>query len=167
MLKMQQLFLIPLLLVSITVLGQTRIVKGTVSSSKGVLPGVSVLVKGTSDGTSTNSLGTFNISVRKGDVLVISSVGYEQQEVVIGNSNTIEVLLEESSGQLNEVVVTALGISRQKKSLNYSVQTVDNAALNNVKDANLVNNLTGRVAGVNISRSSSGIGGSVRVVIWK
>ncbi len=165
MLKMQQFFLIPLLLLSITVLGQTRTVKGTVSSSKGVLPGVSVLVKGTSDGTSTNSQGAFSIPVRKGDVLIISSVGYEQQEVVIGNSNTIEVLLTESSGQLNEVVVTALGISRQKKSLTYAVQTVDNAALNNVKDANLVNNLTGRVAGVNISRSSSGIGGSVRVVI--
>lgn len=165
MLKMRQLFLIPLLLLSVTVFAQTTTLKGTVRSSQGALPGVSVLIKGSSDGTSTNTQGIFNIPVKKGDILIFSSIGYEQQEVLIGNSNNIEVLLVESAGQMNEVVVTALGISRQKKSLTYAVQTVDNAALNNVKDANVVNNLTGRVAGVNISRSSSGIGGSVRVVI--
>ncbi|HVT86457.1 MAG TPA: carboxypeptidase-like regulatory domain-containing protein, partial [Chitinophagaceae bacterium] len=126
---------------------------------------VSVTVKGKTTGTSTNSQGLFSISANKGDVLLFTSIGYESKEVVIGPSDNIEVTLLESSKQLNEVVVTALGISRQKKSLTYSVQTVDNSALNNVKDANLVNNLTGRVAGVNITRSSSGIGGSVRVVI--
>jgi TonB-linked SusC/RagA family outer membrane protein len=142
-----------------------RTVHGTVRSSQGVIGDASVLVKGTANGTNTNNKGIFSLSANKGDVLVFSSVGYESQEVIIENSNNISVSLVETSGQMTEVVVTALGIRRQKKSLTYSVQTVDNSALNNVKDANLVNNLTGRVAGVNISRSSSGIGGSVRVVI--
>lgn len=162
---MQKLFLIPLFFVSISLCAQTRTVRGTVSSSQGVLSNASVLIKGTSNGTSTNSRGIFSISAKKGDILVFSSVGYVPQEVVIGKSDDIEVSLVESSQQMNEVVVTALGISREKKSLTYAVQSVDNSALSTVKDANLINNLTGRVAGVNISRSSSGIGGSVRVVI--
>lgn len=165
MLKMQKLFLIPLFFVSISLCAQTRTVRGTVSSSQGVLSNASVLIKGTSNGTSTNSRGIFSISANKGDILVFSSIGYVPQEVVIGKSDDIEVSLVESSQQMNEVVVTALGISREKKSLTYAVQSVDNSALSTVKDANLINNLTGRVAGVNISRSSSGIGGSVRVVI--
>ncbi|MCC7401753.1 MAG: SusC/RagA family TonB-linked outer membrane protein [Chitinophagaceae bacterium] len=163
--KMKQLFLTPVFFLAVTVFAQTRTIKGTVRSSQGLLSGVSVLVKGASGGTTTNNEGVFSIATRKGDVLVFSYVGYEQLEVLIGTSDVIEVSLVESSKQMNEVVVTALGISRQKKSLTYSVQTVDNSALNTVKDANLVNNLTGRVAGVNITRSSSGIGGSVRVVI--
>lgn len=126
---------------------------------------VSVTVKGKTTGTSTNAQGMFSISANKGDVLVFTSIGYDPQEIVVGESDNVHVALVESTKQLKEVVVTALGISRQKKSLTYAVQTVDNSALNNVKDANLVNNLTGRVAGVNITRSSSGIGGSVRVVI--
>jgi TonB-linked SusC/RagA family outer membrane protein len=152
--------------VSNTIEAPDNTITGKVTDKDGnPVENVSVTVKGKSTGTSTNSQGLFSISANKGDVLVFTSIGYEPQEIVIGNSDNIEVSLAESSKQLNEVVVTALGISRQKKSLTYSVQTVDNSALNNVKDANLVNNLTGRVAGVNITRSSSGIGGSVRVVI--
>ena len=145
--KMKQLFLTPVFFLAVTVFAQTRTIKGTVRSSQGLLSGVSVLVKGASGGTTTNNEGVFSIATRKGDVLVFSYVGYEQLEVLIGTSDVIEVSLVESSKQMNEVVVTALGISRQKKSLTYSVQTVDNSALNTVKDANLVNNLTGRVAG--------------------
>ena len=162
---MKKFFFIHVFFWSCIVCAQKKTIQGTVSTSQGVLSGASVLIKGSSDGTTTNSQGIFIISAKNGDILIFSSIGYELQEMVVGNNNTINVLLVESTRQLNEVVVTALGISRQKKSLTYSVQTVDNAALNNVKDANLVNNLTGRVAGVNISRSSSGIGGSVRVVI--
>ncbi|MBS1621252.1 MAG: SusC/RagA family TonB-linked outer membrane protein [Bacteroidetes bacterium] len=141
-------------------------ITGKVSDNAGTpLANVSVTVKGKSTGTSTDSRGMFSISADKGDILVFTSIGFEAHEVKIGNSDYVEVTLSASLTQMSEVVVTALGIGRQKKSLTYSVQTVDNSSLNTVKDANLVNNLTGRVAGVDIARSSSGIGGSVRVVI--
>lgn len=165
MLKKQNLLLTLLFFLSISLCAQTRTIRGTVSSSQGILSGASVLVKGSSNGTTTDNQGNYSISAQKGNVLVFSSIGYELREVEVGNSDNINVTLVATSGQLSEVVVTALGINRQKKSLTYSVQTVSNSALNDVKDANLVNNLTGRVAGVDIARSSSGIGGSVRVVI--
>ncbi|MGN6531872.1 MAG: SusC/RagA family TonB-linked outer membrane protein [Ginsengibacter sp.] len=142
------------------------VISGKVIDNNGnPITGVSVEVKGTNKGTSTNSNGIYSIEASKGDVLVFTSVGFETRIITVGNDNTINVQLNEQNKRMNEIVVTALGINRQAKSLTYSVQTVDNSALNNVKDANLVNNLTGRVAGVNITRSSSGIGGSARVVI--
>lgn len=165
MIKVKCLFFIPLFFWGIAVTAQTKTVQGTVSSPQGLLSGVSVLIKGSSNGTTTNSQGAFHLSVRKGDVLIFSSIGFEPKEVIVGNQEKLQIVLGGSAEQLSEVVVTALGINRQKKSLTYSVQTIDSSALNTVKDANLVNNLTGRIAGVDIARSSSGIGGSVRVVI--
>lgn len=161
----QNLFLLFMFFLSLSASAQTSTISGTVSSPQGALANVSVLVKGSANGTSSNRQGRYTISAKRGDILVFSSVGYQSQEIEVGNTDNINVSLVEASGQLSEVVVTALGINRQKKSLTYSVQTVDNSDLNTVKDANLVNNLTGRVAGVDIARSSSGIGGSVRVVI--
>lgn len=142
------------------------IITGKVVDATGdPLSGVTVEIKGKNKGTSTNGNGVFTIEASKGDILVFTSVGFEMQEVTVTDETNISVRMIEANKRMNEIVVTALGINRQAKSLTYSVQTVDNSALNNVKDANLVNNLTGRVAGVNITRSSSGIGGSVRVVI--
>lgn len=129
------------------------------------LPGVSVQVKGTSRGTSTNANGAYSIEANKGETLVFSYVGYQTQEVVVGDDAVINISLTTSGGNLGEVVVTALGIQRQAKSLTYSVQKVNNEQLTTVKDANFINNLTGRVAGVTITKSSSGIGGSTRVVL--
>lgn len=148
------------------VMDPAQIINGKVVDQNGTpLPSVSITIKGKSIGTSTNSNGLFSIEASKGDVLVFTSVGFDEKEITIEDNNNISVELTESSTQLSAVVVTALGITRQAKSLTYAVQTVDNAALNNVKDANLINNLTGRVAGLNITPSSSGIGGSARVVI--
>lgn len=130
------------------------------------LQGVTVLLKNSKNAVNTDGKGYFKMNVPDNSgVLVFSSVGYKTQQISIGGKKIINVTMIQEFSDLENVVVTALGIRRQKKSLTYSVQTVDNAALNDVKDANLVNNLTGRVAGVTISRSSSGIGGSVRVVI--
>lgn len=136
-----------------------------VDQNEDPVSGVTVEVKGKSRGTTTRTDGSFSIQASKGDVLIFTSVGFEKQEVNVTGEGSISVQLVEANKRMNEIVVTALGINRQAKSLTYSVQKVDNSALNNVKDANLINNLTGRVAGVNITRSSSGIGGSVRVVI--
>jgi hypothetical protein len=141
-------------------------VTGHVVSKDGQpLPGVSVLIKGTNKGTTTNTEGIFHIDADKGDVLVFSYVGFAGQEIMVGDNSTVDVTLLESQQVLNEVVVTALGIQRQSKSLTYSVQKLNNADLTNVKDASFVNSLTGKVAGVTVTKSASGIGGSTRVVI--
>ena len=129
------------------------------------LPGVSVTVKGKNKGTSTNANGLFSIEAKKGEVLIFTSVGYEMQEVTVGNDNNFSIQLVEKNNQLNEVVVTALGIERKAKSLTYATQKINNSDLTTVKDANVINNINGRVAGVTVNRSASGAGGSARVIL--
>lgn len=141
-------------------------VSGVVKDAKGeFLIGVSVLVKGTAIGTVTNYDGKFTIQVSKGETLEFSYIGYAAQSVVVGDGNIINVLLQEDSQALDEVVVTALGIKRAEKALSYNVQKVDNKELTSVKDINFVNSLNGKVAGVNINSSSAGVGGATRVVM--
>lgn len=144
-----------------------RSVTGTVSDSKGeVLIGASVLVKGTSNGAVTNIDGQYSVSVPTGSTtLVVSYTGYEVQEVAIGASNVIDITLQESSTLLNEVVVTALGIEREKKELAYAVTTVDGDDLSEARSANVLESLSGRVAGLRINSSSGTAGGSVNVLI--
>jgi TonB-linked SusC/RagA family outer membrane protein len=141
-------------------------VTGKVTGSDGApLANVSVTVKGSGKGTSTNSSGIFLLQANKGDVLIFSFVGYAVQEVKVGESSEINVSLLTANTQLNEVVVTALGIQRRTKDLTYATQRITNADLTTVKDANFVNSLTGKVAGVTITRSASGLGGSARVIL--
>src|SRR5580698_3845463 len=141
------------------------VITGKVVATDGTpVAGVNVVVKGSKRGTSTNVSGTFSIEANNGDVLVFSYVGYTTQEVVV-SSSTLSVTLLASDKQLNEVVVTALGIQRQAKSLTYSVQKVGNDQLTTVQDASFVNSLTGKVACIVIAKSSSGIGGSTRVTL--
>ena len=144
---------------------QFSTITGKVVAADGTpVPGVSVTVKGARRGTSTNAAGAFSIEANKGDVLVFSYIGYTTQEVAV-SSSTLSITLLASDKQLNEVVVTALGIQRQAKSLTYSVQKVGNDQLTTVQDASFVNSLTGKVAGIVIAKSSSGIGGSTRVTL--
>lgn len=141
-------------------------VTGKITDATGQgIAGVSVSVKGTQRGTTTNTAGVFSIDVNKGETLVFSAVGYTAQEVVVGDRTTINVLLATASGQMTEVVVTALGISRRSKSITYATQKISGEELTAVKDANLVNNLNGKIAGLTVNRSASGAGGSVRVVM--
>ncbi|HEY9047717.1 MAG TPA: SusC/RagA family TonB-linked outer membrane protein [Ohtaekwangia sp.] len=141
-------------------------VAGKVSDGAGnALPGVSILVKGTSTGTSTDTEGKYVISVSNPeDVLIFSFIGFSTQEIPVGNRTTIDVVLVEDATQLNEVVVTALGIERETKSLTYSVQQVGGEQLTVARDANLMNTLNGKVAGITINRAN-GVGGSTRVVL--
>lgn len=141
------------------------VITGKVSGADGAgIPGVSVTVKGSPRGTSTNATGNFSIEANKGDVLVFSYIGYTTQEVAV-TGEAMAITLVANNKQLNEVVVTALGIQRQAKSLTYSVQKISSEQLNTVKDASFVNSLTGKVAGIVIAKSSSGIGGSTRVTL--
>ncbi|MDB5134507.1 MAG: SusC/RagA family TonB-linked outer membrane protein [Mucilaginibacter sp.] len=145
---------------------QAFTLKGIVSDAKGEpLVGVSVGVKGTSTGVQTDVNGKFSISANAGDVLVFTYIGYVKKEVTITSGADLSITLAEDSKQLGEVVVTALGVKRSEKSLVYANQVVGGAALNTVKNDNVMNSLNGRVAGVDISPSSSGVGGSVKVIL--
>lgn len=129
------------------------------------LIGVSVLVKGTSTGALTDIDGSFTVTAGEKDVLSFSYVGYITQEITVGNNTRFNIILKEDNVMLADVVVTALGIRREVKALTYNIQKIDAEALTTAKDANFINSLAGKVAGVQINSSASGIGGSSRVVM--
>ncbi|KIO74740.1 membrane protein [Pedobacter lusitanus] len=141
-------------------------VRGTVRDATGTtLPGVSVQVKGTKLVTQTNASGQYGITAKAGEILVFSYVGYDKQEITVGSQSTVDVVLKSNTQELNTVVVTALGIKRTSRSTTYATQQVAGDELTRSKDANLVNSLNGKVAGLTISRSSSGVGGSAKVIL--
>jgi TonB-linked SusC/RagA family outer membrane protein len=142
-------------------------ISGLVTDVKGVaLPGVSVKIKGSATGTTTNAEGRYALKVSEANgTLVFSYIGFTSQEIPVASRSTINVKLAEESNALNEVVVTALGIKREKKALTYAVTEVGGASLTKAREINLGNALTGRVAGLNASGTSTGPGGSSRIVI--
>lgn len=143
-------------------------VKGVVvdaASSLG-LPGVSVVVKGTSQGVTTDFDGNYSIEVSNAEsTLQFSYVGFTTQEIAINGQNTINVSLIEDVSQLDEVVVTALGIKRERKSLGYAVQEVKGEALTEARETNVANALSGKVAGVQIIKGSNGPASSSKIVL--
>jgi len=167
---MKHKLLLMLLTVFVTgsLFGQTRQLNGTVTSAgdKQPIPGVTVMVKGTQTGTTTDGEGKFSLSVRvQTGTLVFSSVGYRQLEVPITSSTRYDVAMEVDVLKLDEVVVTALGISREKKTLGYAVQDINSAQLTEARDNNIVNSLSGKVAGLQVTSGGSTVGASARVVI--
>jgi TonB-dependent SusC/RagA subfamily outer membrane receptor len=147
--------------------GQEKEITGTVTSkADGIpLPGVNVTVQGTSNGAQTDFDGNYSLTVNVGDILNFSYLGMTSVQITVGDATVINVGLLEDAEQLNEVVVTALGIKKTRKSLTYAAQDVDADELNRVKQTNPINSLSGKVAGVAITRSSSGAGGSVKVTL--
>jgi TonB-linked SusC/RagA family outer membrane protein len=143
----------------ITVQGQVT------DASGGPLPGVSVMVKGTTIGGSTNGEGRFSLTVPENATLVFSFMGYISQEVAVNNRRTINVRLAENAQALSEVVVTALGIKRESKSLGYAATSVDTRQLTETRTTNVGNSLIGKVAGLNVSAPPSGPGGSSKIRI--
>lgn len=142
------------------------VVKGIVTDvKKEPLIGVNVLIKNSATGAITDLDGAFTLKAKKGDVLVISYTGYASQEIIVKDNLPINIVLKEDLTELNEVVVTALGIKKETKALTYNVQEVKAAELVTVKDANFMNALTGKIAGVTINTTSSGVGGGARVVM--
>jgi len=129
------------------------------------LIGVNIKVEGSSIGAITDIDGNFNIMAPQGSTLSFTYVGYTPQTVKITDKNIYEIRLVSDTKQLSEVVVTALGIKREQKALSYNVQQVKADAISGIKDANFINSLNGKVAGVNINSSSSGVGGASKVVM--
>ncbi|MDO4228948.1 MAG: SusC/RagA family TonB-linked outer membrane protein [Capnocytophaga sp.] len=148
-------------------LAQTKIsVTGTVTDESGMpLPGVSVIIKGTSRGVSTDFDGKYEIQTSQNEVLEFSSVGFISQQKTVGTNKNINVTLKEETQQLDEVVVTALGIKRQEKSLSYATQSVSGKELTDVPSSNVLNTLAGKTAGMSVSGSGSGVGSSVKIVL--
>lgn len=144
---------------------QTETITGTVSDSNGSgLPGVNVLVKGTSNGTATDFDGNYSISASEGDVLVFSFIGFAKQEVTVSGSS-LNIVLVEDANELDEVVVTAFGITKSTKELGYSVSQVKTADLDLSGQTSAVEALQGRVAGLQINRTSGSAGGGVDILI--
>ena len=144
-------------------------VSGRVTDLKGLpIVGASVIVRGTTLGVSTDTNGRFSLEVpapASSHVLEISYLGYETARVTVGSRTRFDVTLREAASEIEQVVVTALGIKRQEKALSYNVQQVAPSDITMVKDANFMNSLTGKVAGVTINTSSSGVGGASKVVM--
>jgi TonB-linked SusC/RagA family outer membrane protein len=149
------------------VMAQNVTVTGTVTSSDDGLPipGASVVQKGTTLGVNTDANGLYQISVPKGATLQYSFMGMATQEIVVGDQTRINVVLVSSIISMDEVVVTALGISREKKSLGYAITEVSGSEIARAKEINVVNSLSGRVAGVVVTTGSFGPGSSSRIVI--
>lgn len=142
------------------------VVTGKVLDDKGSpAPGVTVKVKGTNAGTVTDLNGNYSINVPDNGTLVFSYIGFETQEVTVAGKTVINVTLAASSKGLNEVVVTALGISKEAKKLGYSVSTVNGDQLNKAKETNVALSLQGRVAGLSVGASNGGPGSSARVLL--
>lgn len=146
---------------------QNRTVTGKVTSADdgSALPGVNVLVKGTTNGTTTGVDGGYSLPVSDAATLVFSFIGFTTQEVEVGSRSEINVSMASDVKQLGEVVVTALGIEREERSLGYAVQEVSGESLEKAREVNVVNSLAGRVAGVQITGGSGNMGGSSRILI--
>ena len=150
-----------------TMVAQTRTITGkiTASSDGTGIPGVNIQVKGSQKGTSSNASGTYSLEVSGASpVLSITSIGFDAQEIKVGNRNVVDVVMTSSTQELNEVVVTALGIKREEKSLGYSVGKVSGKDLNRVITENVLNGLSGKLAGVSINATGA-TGSSVSMII--
>ncbi|WP_242085766.1 SusC/RagA family TonB-linked outer membrane protein [Aestuariivivens sediminis] len=137
---------------------QEKTITGTVSDESGLpLPGTTVLIKGTSSGTSADFDGKYAITTTTGSVLVFSFVGYTSQEITVGSANTINVVMQEDAAQLEEVIVTALGIKRKPKELAYATTVVENDAIIQAAPVNAVSALVGKSSGLNVNFSDNGV----------
>ena len=146
---------------------QSIVVQGQVTDNTGLpLIMVNIIEEGTTNGTVTDMDGNYTLTVTEGATIEFSFIGYASlKKVVTPGTSRIDVVLTEDTQLLDNVVVTALGIKRQEKALSYNVQNIKQDELTRVKDANLINSLNGKIAGVNIQSSSSGAGGATKVIM--
>ncbi|WP_374174225.1 SusC/RagA family TonB-linked outer membrane protein [Flavobacterium tructae] len=146
---------------------QVKTIKGTVTDTNGIsIPGASISIKEEKRGTTTDFDGKFSIDIQEGKTLTISFLGLEPQNILIGNSNNLNIKLKEAAATaLSGVVVTALGIKRERKELGYSFQDIKGKDLADNPTLSVAQSLYGKVAGVNISQTTGGFGSSSRIVI--
>ncbi len=163
--KIRLLFLMLSLVFSQFISAQELNVSGTVTDTSGEpIPGVNVVVKGKDQGTATDFDGNYSIRVNPGSMLVFSSIGYQTVEKPVNKGGTLNIILKQSASQLDKVVVTAMGIKREKKSLGYAIQEVKGKDISKNNSTNLVDAFSGKIAGVQI-QSTGNIGGSTRILL--
>src|SRR5688572_30298133 len=142
---------------------QEKTISGTVSDENGLpLPGVNIIVKGTTNGTQTDFDGNYSITASTGDVLSYSFVGYTKKEMTVGASSNMSFSMAPDVTAIDEVVITALGIKKEEKSIGYAVQKVKGDDIAESNETNVVNSLSGKVAGVQVTNSSGATGSSSR-----
>jgi TonB-linked SusC/RagA family outer membrane protein len=167
--KLLTVFCVLLLLnmgVSSTGFAQQRELSGTVLNSDGIpIKYATVQVVGTAQGISADEQGKFTITASPGQQLQVSSIGYETAIVKVGTSNNFVITLASSGNKLGEIVVTALGITRAKKTLGYAVQDLSSDELSGARDNNFINNISGKIAGAQVTGGGSAVGASSRIVI--
>ncbi len=147
---------------------QERTVSGTVTSGEdgSPIPGVNVIIKGTTSGTATDFDGKYTLKVPSGDViLVFSYIGFTTEEIQVGNRTVLDVVMTPDITQLGEIVVTSLGIEKEKRQLAYAAQNVNTKELSVAKETNVLNSLAGKVAGMDMVKSNAGVGSSTRVTL--
>lgn len=154
-----------LMIVSSPVFAQTITGKVTSSTDGSTLPGVSVLVKGSTTGTTTDADGKYSVNASAQSTLVFSYIGFKTQEVAVGSRATLDVILVEDASQLQEVTVTALGISKESRALGYATTTIKNDALVKTASPNFATALYGKAPGVNISATPGGATSGVSISI--
>ena len=144
---------------------QEKTISGTVSDKSGVLPGVSVLIEGSTKGVETDFDGKYSIEANSGDVFVFRYLGYETAKITVTASNIINVTLKEGGELLDEIVITAFGIKRSEKALGYSVQSIKGESMTEARESNITNAISGKIAGVQVTGTSGSVGASSRIVL--
>ena len=150
-----------------TIYAQDIQVTGLVTEQTGgdAIPGVSILVKGTSNGTITDVDGNFSLKVNPNSILVLSFIGFQKLEVPVNGQSVLNIKLKEDTGQLNEVVITALGVSKEKRQLGYSVTDIAGAKLAATNEVSPISALQGRIPGVQIDQGAGGLTGNTKILI--
>jgi TonB-linked SusC/RagA family outer membrane protein len=140
-------------------------ITGRVTDAKGPVAGVTVSIKGTARGTQTDTNGSFTIQASQGETLRFSNIGYKSTEIVVGSTKTINATLTEDASALDEVVVTAMGVKREKKTLGYSFQEVKAEQITDAKENNIANALVGKVSGLQVIKGSNGPASSTKLTL--
>ena len=164
--KIRLFFTLMMALIATGLHAQLRTIIGTATDATGIaLPGVSVVVKGTTAGAVTDKQGAYKIEAPENSILVFSSLGYKTEQVEIGSRSIVNCVLEEDTQFLEEVIVTAVGIQRSDRSLGYSVTKVSSDEAVQKAEPDLLRALDGKIAGVQVSAPSGDAGGATRITI--
>ena len=147
-----------------TLSAQEKHIEGIVTNNSEPISGVTIYNKNSNKFTESNFDGNFSIVAQKGDSLLFSYVGLKSKTILVSYFNSLKVNLE-NNNVLDEVTITALGIKRQKKTIGYSTQSISSNEINTVKRPNIINAISGKIAGVNVTNSSGAVGSESRIVI--
>lgn len=163
----KHLFLLTaLVLLVLSVFSQVKTITGKVINEKGEpIPYATIKIRGKKSGVSADENGNYSIQVNAGDVLLVSSTNIRSKEITVGGSNVLNIEVVEQNSNLEEVVVTAMGITRRTKALGYSVQQINSDELTKARETNVVNSLAGKLAGVRVTSQSGTLGGSAKIII--